>query len=59
MEQFLNDIFGRFTRYSEYKVLNLTNLQINTILYINFSDVNYMNNNDGHYFSIISDLNQN
>ena len=31
-----------------HEVLHLTNLQINFILYINFCDVNYMNNNDGH-----------
>ena len=27
--------------------MNLTNSQINTILYMKFNDVNYMNNNDG------------
>ena len=40
--------WGETYQYSQYKVLNLTNLQINTILYINFSDVNYININDGH-----------
>ena len=33
--------------YFKYKVLNLTNLQINNILYTKFSDVNYINNNNG------------
>ena len=28
--------------------MNLTNLQIKTILYIKYSDANYVNNNDGH-----------
>ena len=33
---------------SEYTVSNLTNLQINTILYEQSTDLNYMNNNDEH-----------
>ena len=32
----------------QYKVLNLTNLQINTIVYIKYSDLNYMNDKDEH-----------
>ena len=35
---------GETYQYFWYKVLNLTNSQITTILYINFSDVNYFNN---------------
>ena len=34
--------------FFQYKKLHLNNLHINTILFINFSDVDYMNNNDGH-----------
>ena len=37
--------WGETYHYSQYKVLNLTNLQIYTFLYIKFSDVNYMKNN--------------
>ena len=32
----------------KYQVFNLTNSQIITILYMKFSEVNYMNNNNGH-----------
>ena len=31
-----------------HKVSSLNNLQIDTTQYINFSDVNYINNNDGY-----------
>ena len=39
---------GETYHYSKYKVLNLTNLQLNAILYINFNDVNDMKDNSGH-----------
>ena len=34
--------------FLKYKVLSLTILEINTIMYTKFTDGNYMNNNDGH-----------
>ena len=36
----------------EFQVLNSTNQQINTTMYINFGGVNYMNNNDGYILSL-------
>ena len=40
---------GKAYKYFQYIVLNLTNLQIKTILYLKFSGVNYINDNDGHF----------
>ena len=39
---------GKTYQYFCYKILNLTNLQIKTILNIKFSDGRYMNNYDAH-----------
>ena len=38
--------------YVQDKVLSLTNSQINTILWIEFTDVNYMSKNDRRIYDL-------
>ena len=58
----MNSLLSRSETYFKYNVLNSTILEISTILYKKFGDVNYMNNNDGpnnYMFSSVTYFNSN